>query len=327
MSTTLAQVDLFGNEVCQRKLIDRETLTDVFIQELWGIDEHQLVSMLYSEYEAIIDFARLCRGEKAGEKISMLFNPHRYATPTKNSRSVADGFRDQGFLSGLARASLFKESVVKELLYQVLQLGINGIQYVNEFPPYIARDLYMAFGAKRILDPCAGWGGRMIGAASVGAFYHGFEPSTKTYNGLLKLGEFLKAFKTGFDFKIECLPFEDAELSGRYDFALTSPPYYDTELYSDEPTQSCNRYKTFGEWCRGFYLPMIAKTLKHVPAFVLNVGSRGYDLKAILMHHYSNVREMSSKLSGAGGLGREDSGKEAFYLVEPGSEWYESVST
>lgn len=308
--------DLFGNETVERKLIDRDILANVFIESIRGISENDLVSMLYSKYEAIIDFSRLCGGEKTGEKISMIFNPHRYATATKKAKSIIDGFKDDSFLSGLARATLFKEGKVKELLYQILQLGINGVQYVNEFPPSIARDFYISFAAKRILDPCAGWGGRMIGAASVGSFYHGFEPATKTYNGLLELGNFLKTFKNGFDFKVENIPFEDAYISGFYDFALTSPPYYDTEIYSDEPSNSCNRYGTFDLWCRDFYIPMIKKTIAHSRSFVLNVGSRRYDLKGVLIKAFPGVTEVTSRLSGKGGLGRDNSGKEAFYMVK-----------
>jgi hypothetical protein len=309
--------DLFGEEIVESKIIDRNVLTDVFIQEIRGIDEKSLVAMMYSKYEAIIDFARLCQGNKTGEKISMLFNPHRYSTPTKRGKSIIDFFKEDSFLSGIARATLFKDGKYRdeELLYQVLQLGVNGSQYVNEFPPFIARDFFISFNAKRILDPCAGWGGRMIGAASVGAFYHGFEPATKTYNGLIELGKFLRSFKTGFDFKIECLPFENAAISGEYDFALTSPPYYDTEIYSHEETNSCNKYKDFNEWKDGFYIPMIDKTLNHAQKFVINVGSRGYDLKSALINNYPNTEETRNRLSGKCGLGREDSGKESFYLV------------
>jgi hypothetical protein len=61
---------------------------------------------------------------------------------------------------------------------------------------------------------------------------------------------------------------------------------------------------------------MIEKVLKHSGKFVLNVGSRGYDLKGVMMKLYPAAREVNSKLSGKGGLGREDSGKEAFYLLE-----------
>ncbi|MDY7038339.1 MAG: hypothetical protein SV375_19540 [Thermodesulfobacteriota bacterium] len=307
--------DLFGNEVIEQKLIDRDVLFNVFASQLRGITEKELVAMLYSKYEAVIDYSRLCTGTKTGEKISMLFNPHRYSTATKNSKSIVDAFNDDSFLSGLARATLFKESKVKELLYQVLQLGINGVQYVNEFPPFIARNFYLNQNAKTILDPCAGWGGRMIGAASVGSFYHGFEPSTRTYCGLIQLGTFLKTFDNGFDFHIENIPFEDAELSKHYDFALTSPPYYDTEIYSEEETNSCNRYKNYSEWESRFYLPMVNKVLSYAKTFILNVGSRQYDLKTPIVSKFG-AKEITSKLSGKGGLGRKSSGKEGFFLIQ-----------
>jgi len=309
-------VDLFGNKLIEPKLIDRETLTAVFKNTMRGINESDIVSMLYSKFDAIIDFARLCKGEKAGEKISMLFNPHRFSTDTTGKPSIVKGFNNDGFLSGLARACLFMNGKTKQLFYHSIQIGINGHQYVNEFPPVIARDFYTLFSGQKILDPCAGWGGRMIGAASVGAFYHGFEPSTKTYNGLLKLGEFLKLFKTGFDFKIECLPFEDADIKEKYDVALTSPPYYDTELYSAEETNSCNRYKDYNSWCNGFYIPMIKKVLQHVETFIINVGNRRYPLKQTLYDYFPKTQEIKSRLAGHGGLGKKEDGKESFFIVK-----------
>ena len=156
----------------------------------------------------------------------------------------------------------------------------------------------------------------MIGAASVGAYYHGFEPAQKTYFGLLKLGDFLKSFENGFDYKIENIPFEDSDIARMYDIALTSPPYYDTEIYSQEQTNSCNRYSTFDDWISKFYYPMIEKTIGVSTCFVINVGSRGYDLKSKLLQLYPETKEIKSKLSGGGGLGREATGKESFYLVK-----------
>lgn len=158
----------------------------------------------------------------------------------------------------------------------------------------------------------------MIGAASIGAYYHGFEPSKQTYEGLIKLGNFLKSFQNGFNFKIENIPFEDSKLNDNYDFALTSPPYYDTEIYSDELTNSCNRYKTFEEWVIKFYIPMIQQTLKYSKYFVLNIGSRTYNLKKILLDNFTSIKEIESRLSGSGGLGRENDGKETFYLIKGG---------
>jgi hypothetical protein len=310
-------LDLFGGESLSPVEIKREDLQEVFAGSLYRMTEKDLVSMMYSMYEAVIDYAALCKGERTGQKISMLFNPHRYSTRTIDSKkSIVEAFGDMSWLSGLARATAFKHGRVKDLLYQVLQLGINGVQYVNEFPPHVAQGVYIKHRAKKILDPCAGWGGRMIGAASIGAEYHGFEPARKTCKGLRMLGQFLKSFKNGFSYKIECVPFEDAILGGKtYDVAFTSPPYYDTEIYSDEPTNSCNRYATFDDWCKGFYFPMVERMTVVSKVAVLNIGERKYPLAEVLRKNGYRLDETKDSLSGKGGLGREDSGAERFYVV------------
>jgi tRNA G10 N-methylase Trm11 len=174
----------------------------------------------------------------------------------------------------------------------------------------------------KILDPCAGWGGRMIGASVVCNNYTCFDPSTKTYNGLIKLYKWLKGFNDNFNADINKLPFEDSKLEKEsFDFALTSPPYYNTEKYSDEETNSLNRYKTFDEWTNGFYIPLIKKTmraLKHNCTFVLNIGSRKYPLNQILINNFSSIYEISKlhgKLSASNGLGKKGEG-ETFYAIK-----------
>jgi len=314
------RINLFGEKVVNEKiLIDREILTGLFLSELRNIDEKELVSMMYSKYEAIVDFARLCDGRKTGQKISMLFNPHRYSISAKCQKSFVESFKDESFLSGLSRASIWREKTANvksgDLLYIALQTGINGRQNIDEFPPHGARHYYLNANAKKILDPCAGWGGRMIGAASIGAFYYGFEPATKTYEGLIKLGNFLKLFKTGFDFKVECLPFEDAKIKGMYDFALTSPPYYDTERYSDEKTNSCNRYRTYKKWLNCFFFPLIDKTLQHVKSFIINLGNRKYNLTNQAMKRFK-LSEVAGLINKSCHTGKEASKGESFYLVE-----------
>ena len=75
-----------------------------------------------------------------------------------------------------------------------------------------------------------------------------------------------------------------------FDFAITSPPYYDTEHYSEENTNSLNRYKDFDEWCKCFYIPLIRKTmfgLKDGSVFILNIGSRKYPLNQVLLDTFS----------------------------------------
>ena len=224
---------------------------------------------------------------------------------------------------------LFRKSEkikVEQLLYQSLQIGIGGA-YAYEFPPNIARKIYKGFHLNtesKILDPCAGWGGRMLGASVVSNSYTCFEPSKETYKGLILLLKFINRMNKSFCSSINNIPFEESELKKDfYDFALTSPPYYNTELYSDEENNSCNRYKTFESWVDGFFCPLIEKTMQAIKphsTFVLNIGDRKYPLSSALINNFNkkyDIERMTDFLAGnSGGLGKREGKGEAFYSIK-----------
>lgn len=309
--------------------VDRAVLKSYLESLLSSITLEDFVGLITNEQFEAIEYIRLSHGAVAGQKTSLLFNPHRLSIKTKSSKlSIFDATRTDSFLDGMARALLFKKDKVREVLYQCIQLGVNGIQYVNEFPPHVARDLCLEHGNLTensiVLDPCSGWGGRMLGVSTVCNYYVGYEPCLKTNHGLMRLAEFIKKFRPEFESVVFPEPFEEANLPEEsVDFAITSPPYYDTEEYSDEPTNSLNRYSSFDEWTELFYLPMIEKTLTFLKpncSFLLNIGSRKYPLNNLLKENFSRKYEIEcvkSKLSGKGGLGKHHSGAEgeAFYKI------------
>jgi hypothetical protein len=195
---------------------------------------------------------------------------------------------------------------------------------VNEFPPHVARDLCRKSGLdrnSRVLDPCGGWGGRMIGVSVVADSYTCFEPATSTAQGLKNLSEFIRSVNPDFGTEINCEPYEDSvERVGFYDFAMTSPPYYDTEHYSDEPSNSCIRYTSFDDWCAGFYLPLVDKTLRQLKTgrpFVINVGDRKYPLSEVLQEHCDKqgytMRRIKGGIMNNSGFGRDADSGEKFY--------------
>jgi len=318
--------DLFGNKVITKQPIDRDVLTKQIYSVVKKLSLQDFVLLMTNEFEAVMQYGDLSNGEKSCQKTSLLFNPHRLDTKTKSSKySIFSAMQNESFVNGLARAVLFKKEKVKELLYQVIQLGVNGVQYVNEFPPHIARDLCVKNGIQadsKVLDPCAGWGGRMIGISVVSNHYDCFEPETRTFSGLENLLSFIKTMNNSFCAKIHNIPFEEALLEDNsYDFAITSPPYYDTEEYSEENTNSLNRYNTFEKWRDLFYLPLIEKTMKALKPnkiFILNIGSRVYPLNDILIRNFKEkheIRKMDKSLSGSAGLGKSGEG-ETFYAIK-----------
>ena len=138
-------------------------------------------------------------------------------------------------------------------LRQSLKL-YSGVQAVSNFRPTAAKLIYEKFGGDgTIWDMSCGWGGRLLGflSSSNTKHYIGTEPSTKTYEGLLQMSkEFsyinkkVDIYKQGSE---EYLPNKSS-----LDLCFTSPPYFDTEKYSDESTQSYKKFPTQDEWVNGF---------------------------------------------------------------------------
>jgi DNA polymerase I-like protein with 3'-5' exonuclease and polymerase domains len=322
------ETNLFGDEIASTPDIDRETLAHGLYAQLKDITLEEFARHFITPVDAMLEYASLCVGERTGQRISLLFNPHRLDTGTKRFPiSLYKALQDPRFVNGLARVILWrkKKEPLASLFYNAIGTGTQGTSYVQEFPPHVARDLALDYGlskSSRILDPCAGWGGRMLGFSAVVNSYTACEPSSRTYAGLVKLLAFIKSFRGEFEATLYESPFEDVDLpSEQFDFAFTSPPYYDTEFYAPgESTNSFNRYASFDDWCLGFYAPLIHRTmaaLKPEAAFVINIGSRLYPMNDKLMsisEGLYKVERQKDRLSTSNGLGKKGEG-ETFYEV------------
>jgi hypothetical protein len=128
----------------------------------------------------------------------------------------------------------------------------SGTQAVSNFRPTAAKLIYEKYGGDVIWDMSCGWGGRLIGfLASSRKKYIGTEPSSRAFEGLKKIKkDFNYLTKTVELHKLGSEVFEPDKES--LDLCFTSPPYFDTEKYSDEPTQSFKKYPTADEWVNGF---------------------------------------------------------------------------
>lgn len=176
----------------------------------------------------------------------------------------------------------------------------NGRAY--NFPPNVAKYVYNHFKAKNVLDFCAGYGGRLLGFwGSKAQKYIGIDPNTNNnYKGLidwLNENDYPIFDEDTKEIKIINQPAEDVDYSklGEFDLIFTSPPYYNLEVYSDQVTQSCNRYKSYNEWFRNFLAKTIDKTLNvlsmngHILINIKNI--KGYNI-ADDMVRYMNKKSI-----------------------------------
>lgn len=109
----------------------------------------------------------------------------------------------------------------------------------------------------KFLDISAGWGDRLIAAISMNMHYLGFDPNTALIPGHQAI---IKAFGHPSRHAVQPLPFEEAVLpENTFDVCLSSPPFFDLEVYSSEATQSIKRYPELRAWLEGFLFPALGK--------------------------------------------------------------------
>ena len=144
----------------------------------------------------------------------------------------------------------------------------------GQFPPGVAKELVRRFcpSGGVVFDPCAGWGGRLVGTIVAGARYYGLDVSPRTANALGFLGTRVRDY-LGLPpetVSVFCGSIESFETPPEaFDFALTSPPYWGREQYD------VAEERTYEDWKGSFLGSLFAKvylSLKPGSYFALNVS-------------------------------------------------------
>jgi hypothetical protein len=240
---------------------------------------------------AVLYLRSLYYGDDIPRGATLAYTPNRCATVGDHGAIVdaldaalqPDG---RSVRNSIRWASAQKPSLDK--LAGAMTLPIHGMRLPGDFPALLARDLIAEFcpAGGSVLDPCHGWGGRLLGfLLSDAERYVGYDPSPLTNQGVSAMASDLIALtpERVKHARLIGAPFEDALLKARsFDFALTSPPYFDTEKY-DGASSSWRLYQSYDAWVAGFYKPLIvsaARALKRGGVFALQVGSQRYPLQA-----------------------------------------------
>lgn len=212
------------------------------------------------------------------------FHPQMWSVKCREKLSPMDVFSDD---------KLFKRALMKRINMSDSKMAtfnvrkslkiFSGSQSVSNFRPTISKFLYERFCDETfvVLDPCMGYGGRLLGASTSVGKYVGVDPSTEAIAGNNNLANFIQSVeKKTAEFELINAPFEDVEFEGEtFDFIFTSPPYFNVEKYSYEETQSHMRYQKYDIWVEGFLKPFIYNSFRFLKTgryFALNV--HGEDL-------------------------------------------------
>ena len=136
------------------------------------------------------------------------------------------------------------------------------ISAINIFRPLVAVEVYRKYKPTSVLDICAGWGGRMVGAAALNIpRYTGIEINHTLKEPYQRMMSFLK--ETGSS-SVVSMHFENAlsidyAALPKYDMVLTSPPYYFLEKYENNSV-----YKDKDDMDKRFYEPLFIKVYENL---------------------------------------------------------------
>ena len=193
--------------------------------------------------------------------------------------SHRDFFKDDKRLIGYCRTVL---KYCTSPLEMFKMMSFRGSSRCYNFRPATAKALYELYGKDncKVLDTSSGFGGRLLGffTAKNTSEYVGIDPNTadSCNRFILYMSRYFnkKAYvnKIGSeDFTIENYP----QYENYFDISFTSPPYFDTEKYSDSDTQSYKKFNTYDSWVDGFYRNTIynsCNALKLDGVFAINIS-------------------------------------------------------
>ena len=162
----------------------------------------------------------------------------------------------------IIRAYFSLEKVLTEVNENTLRMATTLRKYIaSQFKPSIAKAFYDYFGSVNVLDFSAGWGDRLAGfyCGETTKSYVGVDPNLDNHPNYQRQVEFYKKHQTFFEEekKVDLIPLpaEDVDFTKyteHFDTVFTSPPYFNTEKYSEHDTQSFRRYSEIDSWNKDF---------------------------------------------------------------------------
>jgi hypothetical protein len=238
-------------------------------------------------------------GSSTGLRLANYFQPHMWSVRVSRYLSPTDVFQDDRLL----RAALERSWRIwpdrfganPATLRRILRT-FPGAASVSNFRPTVARAVIHHFSksSDTVVDFSAGYGGRLLGALSIGRRYIGIEPCSAQVAGLESMIESLR--NHGVESFAEVIPgcAEDVMKllpKNIANLVFSSPPYFNWEKYSDEASQSFIRYASYDAWIEGFLNPVIRQSfrlLKGKGKFVVNISGKrrqpdGEDVKKLCL--------------------------------------------
>ena len=238
--------------------------------EFEGLREQDYLASLYG---------RLIKGSTFGLGLAWSYFPHHLGIKCGDMRTPLDILNDDVRLRRALKKMIRRDMPFDRVGFRAGICYFSGTQRVSNFRPPAAGFIYeLLAGGGTVWDMSCGFGGRLLGALTCDRVTHyiGTDPSELTYKGLLEMADDFEKI-SGKKVSLYKLGSEDFEPEREsLDLCFTSPPYFDTEKYSEEETQSYIKFPTCRMWLYGFMRQTLLNCwygLKDGGYLVLNIAT------------------------------------------------------
>lgn len=256
-------------------------IDDVTIEQ---IEDHKLIS----QEELNKDLENLFGYDASENRNNFYGNPFLYHFQFKNlikchregGDTIYDIYNDKDKWNKLIDSAKKRNRGGRTAAGNVYECFRINLGSVVMFKSTTAKYLYQKYNATSVLDPTAGWGGRMLGAWALGIDYTGIDTNVNMKPAYDSMIEMLNN-KTPAIFeqpKLEMLwqSALDVDFSNiDYDFVLTSPPYVNLEIYEHmEPWESDEKFYV------DFFIPLWQKCMDNIKpggTICFNISPKMYE--------------------------------------------------
>lgn len=187
----------------------------------------------------------------------------------------------------------------------------SALRTMTHFRATVSKHLAEEMEAKRVLDPCGGWGDRLTGflASSTVKEITVIDPREGAVKGYKEQAEFintkktLKAIQGKAEEELPKLP------DGHFDLILTSPPYFNLETYLDKDEAKdrakAGQWDTVDKYKENFLKPMLtqsARLLREGGLLAINVDDNHNEKVYICETTVDTLKEAGLEFIGIAGL-------------------------
>lgn len=233
---------------------DDLSLYKQFCRDLYGMSYYDKCRFIESVFKGTDTWFTL--NKMAADIVNTLCRMVGYYSVTGNDRIAEDIYYVERDITGCKNTS--KYLVNEKYSFKKVE---QEDKYCFVVPSHM---LVLRYKGKMFITGNCGFGGRMLGALSSkkNFRYVGTDPCTETMYHLHQLGDYIEMVTGKEDsYELHCCGSEDFRgPENSIDFAFSSPPYFNLEVYSDEETQCYNKFPELEQWLEGY----VRQTIKNI---------------------------------------------------------------